>query len=74
MPPLEAVPLGAYTNIWNNEGAGAPAASVFANMDDETLSPAKKAMVNAPGIRLRSATTQMTPRCSGLRRKLEWDY
>ncbi|MPM53646.1 hypothetical protein SDC9_100415 [bioreactor metagenome] len=35
---LAATPLGAYTNIWNNEGAGAPAASVFADMDDETLS------------------------------------
>ena len=35
---LEAVPLGAYTNNWDISAAGAPAASVFANMDDETMS------------------------------------
>ena len=35
---LEAVPLGAYTNNWDNEEAAPPVPSVFADMDDETLS------------------------------------
>jgi hypothetical protein len=35
---LEATPLGAYTNNWDIDTAGTPAASVFADMDDETLS------------------------------------
>ena len=36
--PLATTPLGAYTNNWNLKTAGIPAASVFADIDDETLS------------------------------------
>lgn len=36
--PLEATPLGAYTDNWNIEEAAPPVPAVFATMDDETLS------------------------------------
>ena len=67
--PLAATPLGAYTNNWNLKTAGAPAASVFAGMDDETLSRLigdyadyrKKQNLDTPGVTSYGERTQSLP-------------